>query len=125
MINSGTGNRVTNDDFLQVLLALKKNIMNNTGVAEVAQIVNVKEDFYSCKILSTGMTVPGYSLKGLNVNVNDIIVLIFTDTDFRSNLKRIKKGQPSQEITQEVLHTKDCGIIIGILYKEDEQNDNE
>ena len=121
MINSGTGNKVTNDDFLQVLLALKENIMKATGVAEVCQAVNVSDGVYSCKTISSGTNVECYPLQGLEVNIDDVVVVLFTDTDFRANLKRIKNGKETQAVKEGTLHAKDCGIIIGILYRGEEQ----
>ena len=120
MINSGTGNNVTNDDFLQVLLALKQNTMKATNVAEVCQVTGVTENKYSCKILSSGFDIECVSLKDLSVLEDDLVVVLFIDTDFRANARRIMDGKESQKIEQEVLHTRDCGIIIGVLYRNEQ-----
>lgn len=117
MPNTGTGNEFTNSDFLEVLLVLKENVMRAICCNEVCQVIGIDEEI-ACRILSSGETVNCIALENLNVNKNDIVLIAFCDTDFRANLNRIKKGKDPQYSKQEVIHTRDAGVIIGIVYSQ-------
>ena len=118
MANNGTGNQTFDSDFLKVLLALKQNVMKSLNSSDVCSIETVNPDSYSCKSLGSGDMIECYALKDLVLTEKDIVVIIYPDYDFRSNLRRIKNNKELQYVNQESRHTKDCGIIIGVLYKE-------
>ena len=111
------GNEVYSSDFLKVLMALKTNIKKDLKVAEVARVVQINGEAFNCQLLSDSSTVSCAKLQNLEISTSDIVLILFTDTDFRSNLKRAKMNNVTQNVESE-LHTKNYGVIIGIIYKE-------
>lgn len=102
------------DSFIQILKLFKENIMTSVNVAEVAIVKQVNDD----KILCTSINDEEVSfecekLNDLELAKNDIVLILFTNKDFRQNLRRIKnnKGIVTQKNT--VLHSASYGIIIG------------
>lgn len=117
-----SGNKNLNDGFLDVLMALKKNTMKNTRVAEIGIIedsTNLK-----CSLLNNpSMYIQCTKLSSVTVNKGDVVLILFTDTDFRNNLKRINDNLKPLEVT-EVNHSINYGVIIGII-KENTENATE
>ena len=120
MAGNYKGNEVNSKDFLEILFALKNNIMKDLNVCEVAQIESISNDIYKCKILSTDEIITAVPLQNLQIAQNDVVVILFSNTDFRTNLKRIQNNNIG--ITDDTLnlHNKSFGIIIGILYHKEE-----
>lgn len=123
MENVGTGSKAASSDTLRLLLAVKESAMKATHVAEVCQVIQVNEDTYVCRELNSFNEVLCIALNDLQINENDVVLVLFTDTDYRSNLNRLKANKQLQKIDDRILHTRDSGIIIGIVYKES-NNDN-
>lgn len=120
---STTGNKNLNDGFLDVLLALKDNCMRNINVAEVCIVESVDSEI-RCSLLNNKKTIIHCAkLENLEVSKGDCVLVIFTNTDFRNNLKRLSNNQTLLEVT-EVTHKINCGIIIGII-KENIENASE
>ena len=120
MAGNYKGNEVNSKDFLEILFALKNNIMKDLNVCEVAQIESISNGIYKCKILSTDEIITAVPLQNLQIAQNDVVVILFSNTDFRTNLKRIQNDNAG--ITDDTLnlHNKSFGIIIGILYHKEE-----
>ena len=120
MAGNYKGNEVNSKDFLEILFALKNNIMKDLNVCEVAQIESISNGIYKCKILSTDEVITAVPLQNLQIAQNDVVVILFSNTDFRTNLKRIQNDNVA--ITDDTLnlHNKSFGIIIGILYHKEE-----
>lgn len=120
MAGNYKGNEVNSKDFLEILFALKNNIMKDLNVCEVAQIESISNEIYKCKILSTDEVITAIPLQNLQIVQNDVVVILFSNTDFRTNLKRIQNDNTA--ITDDTLnlHNKSFGIIIGILYHKEE-----
>lgn len=120
MAGNYKGNEVNSKDFLEILFALKNNIMKDLNVCEVAQIESISNEIYKCKILSTDEVITAIPLQNLQIVQNDVVVILFSNTDFRTNLKRIQHDNDG--ITDDTLnlHNKSFGIIIGILYHKEE-----
>lgn len=116
------GNKNLNNGFLDVLMALKKNTMKNTRVAEIGIVedsTNLK-----CSLLNNSSTyIQCTKLSSVTVNKGDVVLILFTDTDFRNNLKRINDNLKPLEVT-EVNHSINYGVIIGII-KENTENATE
>lgn len=119
-MNNQTGNNTVSSDFLRVLLALKSNIMKDCNVSEVC-IVNAKEDdVYLCSpINDRKTTVYCHTLQNLDLRINDIVLVIFTNTDFRQNLKRFKANQQFVDISNDSTHSLNHGIVIGLIYRKE------
>lgn len=120
MAGNYKGNEVNSKDFLEILFALKNNIMKDLNVCEVAQIESISNEIYKCKILSTDEIITAIPLQNLEIAQNDVVVILFSNTDFRTNLKRIQHDNIG--ITNDTLnlHNKSFGIIMGILYHKEE-----
>lgn len=120
MAGNYKGNEVNSKDFLEILFALKNNIMKDLNVCEVAQIESISDEIYKCKILSTDEIITAIPLQNLQIVQNDVVVILFSNTDFRTNLKRIQNDNAA--ITDDTLnlHNKSFGIIMGILYHKEE-----
>ena len=120
MAGNYKGNEVNSKDFLEILFALKNNIMKDLNVCEVAQIESISSEIYKCKILSTNEVITAIPLQNLQIAQNDVVVILFSNTDFRTNLKRIQHDNDG--ITDDTLnlHNKSFGIIMGILYHKEE-----
>lgn len=120
MAGNYKGNEVNSKDFLEILFALKNNIMKDLNVCEVAQIESISNEIYKCKILSTDEVITAIPLQNLTISQNDVVVILFSNTDFRTNLKRIQNDNAA--ITDDTLnlHNKSFGIIMGILYHKEE-----
>ena len=102
---------------LSLLLTLKDNVMYNTNVAEVMKVNKINEDLIYCsEINSSKANCACCKLQDLNISINDIVLVLFTNTDFRANLKKIKNNQPTQDTNNRCEHSKSYGVIIGIIY---------
>ena len=109
------GNRVPSSDFLQVLLALKGNIMRDLNVADIA-IVDKDDGPIRCKLLNNEeIKIECEKLKGLTIAKDDLVLVLFTNSDFRNNLKQIRNNQKPQKTSSQSLHNKNYGVIIGII----------
>ena len=114
--NTITGNKNLTSDFLQVLLKLEKKTMKDLSVAEVCEVISTNYNYYQCISVNNSNEVYNcYKLDGLEINKKDIVLVIYTNTDFRQNLERIKKGATKINTTTEEYHSKSYGIIIGKL----------
>ena len=120
MAGNYKGNEVNSKDFLEILFALKNNIMKDLNVCEVAQIESISSEIYKCKILSTDEVITAIPLQNLQIAQNDVVVILFSNTDFRTNLKRIQNDNAGITDNTLNLHNKSFGIIIGILYHKEE-----
>lgn len=113
-----SGNKVVSSDFLRVLLALKQNTMRDNNVAEVAQVTNVTSDTLTCTLLSNANTyVNCIKLQNLDIKKDDIVLIVFTNKDFRQNLNRIKNNQKPIDNQAETLHSLSYGIVVGLVYR--------
>lgn len=117
---SATNKNVTSD-FLRVLLALKDNIFNDLNVADVCTVESINEDSVLCRTLSDQLLVSAITLKDLEIQTGDIVLVIFCNTDFRMKLQKIKAAQNYTSTSEEVLHSKSYGVIVGIVYRTGEE----
>ena len=112
--------------FMSLLLTLKENIMFNTNVAEVMIVKNIDSKYIYCSEINNDKHIyPCYKLKDLTVNENDCVLVLFTNTDFRLNLEKLKLGQEIQNGNERCEHKKDYAIIIGILHSNETNIENE
>ena len=79
MAGNYKGNEVNSKDFLEILFALKNNIMKDLNVCEVAQIESISNEIYKCKILSTDEIITAVPLQNLQIAQNDVDQLAFSD----------------------------------------------
>lgn len=109
-----TGNETVNSNFLNVLLALKENIMKDLKVAEIGIVKEIKNDLCYCYLLNSKSTeLICIKLNNLSLSQNDIVLIVFTNTDFRTNLNRLKNNQETIDYTNGQKHSYNFGVIIG------------
>lgn len=120
------GNNNTDASFLDVLFALKDNIMKDLNVADIVTVVSVDNDNrkFRCKLLANpNLQVECTNLQSLEVKVNDVMLAIFTTSDFRTNLSKVKNDQQLLKVENQTLHSKNYGVLVGLIYrKETEEN---
>lgn len=111
------GNQFVSSDFLRVLKALKENILIEINVADVCQVSSVSgTNEYLCRSISDESIVSAISLDANDtINVGDFVLVVFTNNDFRTNLKRVKAGLPSQGSESTERHSKAFGVIVKII----------
>lgn len=119
-----SNNKNATSDFLRVLLALKTNVMRNLHCAEICEVSEISaiNDTITCITLTDRTYISAIPLYNIDIRKNDVVIVIYTDTDFRASLAKIKKGlviQPTAEKTADY-HTKSYGVIIGIVYRRDD-----
>lgn len=112
-----TGSEVVDGGFARVLFALKNNIMKDLNVADVARITAIKDDnnIYCSSLTNPSITLVCTKLKNLELSKEDCVLILYTNEDFRTNLSRFKNNQSISAITTTDKHTKNYGIIIGVL----------
>lgn len=107
-----TGNKTDTPDFLKVLLTLKKNIMRDLNVAEVCKVLEVNNNVYTVvSINNNNLRLKCTKLSSLNPKKDDLVLVVFTNTDYRLNLSKTNK--PFQNLQEETLHSLNYGIITG------------
>lgn len=112
------GNRTNTKDFLEILEAAIDNSMRNCNVAEVARVISIGDEIL-CEVLSTGEKLTAVPLSTLELLVDDVVGIIFTNTDFRANLEQVKAGAGTNKIKNPELHRKSFGIIFGLIYRKE------
>lgn len=111
--NELTGNKTDNPDFLKVLLTLKANIMKDLNVCEICKVVDISKDSYVVNpINNTKEKLYCKTITNSTLNKGDLVLVIFTNSDYRLNLKKIKAGEKPQEVAQTDLHSRNYGVII-------------
>ena len=84
------GNKNSTSAFLEVLMALKENINKDLNVAEIGKIININQDQIKVQLLNNNQQkLICYKLKDLELELNDYVLIVFTNSDFRSNLNII------------------------------------
>lgn len=113
-----TGNKVNDGDFLSVLLALKTNVMNNLHVADIVMIDSIEGTSIEChSINNVGFRYSCTKVANLTLQQDDVCLVIFTDTDFRENLRSIMNMSVSNQEVAKSKHSVAYGVIIGLIYR--------
>ena len=119
MINNENGS----SSFTDLIDALRNNIMRNTNVADLVQVIQINDGTYKVQsITNTEVIIDCISLSGLTFQVNDIALILFTKNDFKTNLTKIKNGQTIATTDNKIMHSKAYGILIGLVYRKETEN---
>lgn len=123
-------------DFLRVLMALKTNIMKDINVCDIAIVKSISDEGVYCTMLNnsqttvlakvmsplktesneeTNTTDTTDSTTEPQLQVNDIVVVLYTNTDFRQNLAKLSAGEATYDVDSTTRHSKSFGVIIGTL----------
>lgn len=117
----------TDTSELDVLLTLKKNIFKNLKVGSFGQIKSIDNDEQTAMVSlfpayknETEITISATISKNINVQANDIVVILFLDTNFKTTLKQALKQQKrtTLDTTNLILHDINYGVIISSMTRE-------
>ena len=91
------GNKTNTKDFLEILEAAIGNSMRNCNVAEVARVISTGDEIL-CEVLSTGEKLTAVPISTLELLVDDVVGIIFTNTDFRASRLKQERGRIKSKI---------------------------
>ena len=114
------GNKVQSNDFLQLLLAVKRNTMKDTHVATlcvVSSIDNTTKTAKCRRLNERNIDLICIVPYDMTLQQGDVVCVIFTDDDVRINLSKIQNGSSYSDVDTANLHSLDCGIIIKIIHR--------
>lgn len=113
-----------NDKFMfsglgKVLDALKSNILRNTHVATFAQVKAIESNNrvlveFIPKIKDSTSYVYVYNASPFEVKVDDLVIVLFMDKNFKINLRQYQSNYELTEIEANVLHSIEFGVIITV-----------
>lgn len=110
------GNKNSTSDILRTYKALKENIMQTLNVCAVAKVISHTNDSARCQLINQPKTFVDCYHGGSIETDGGYVVIVFTDSDTRANIKRIKKGIEPVEIPHtNVRHALNYGIIISTI----------
>lgn len=117
------GNRgISKNDDLEVLLALKRNILRDLKVASLGIVKSIKDNIIKVNLFPTytnesEITIDCYCLKNLEVNKDNVVLVLFLDRNFIQNLNQKNNNQQLTKIDSKniELHSLKYGVIIGII----------
>lgn len=118
------GNDTTNSSFLDVLLALRQNIMRTINTNDLFVVRESNKELaagsFICEsIVNSDTRIECISLLNLDVKVNDVVLVTFTAHDFRASLNAYKNGDASTNSETKEFHQKSYGIITGVVYRKE------
>ena len=110
-----TGNKGTNNyQLIDVLLTLKDKIMKDLNVCEICRIVEKRSDkeYLVTPLNDSNQKLYAYNLFNLNLEKENIVLVIFTNTDNRINLSKVDNNISTQNTNGKDLHSLEFGIIL-------------
>ena len=117
----GTRGISKNDD-LEVLLALKRNILRDLKVASLGIVKSIKDNIIKVNLFPTytnesEITIDCYCLKNLEINKDNVVLVLFLDRNFIQNLNQKNNNQQLTKIDSKniELHSLRYGVVIGII----------
>lgn len=114
------GNQYESGDFIDLLYALKDNTLRAANVADLAIVTSITEDRKAnCKLLNDQNTkLLAQISENLLLKKDDVVLVIYTNSDYRGNLSRYKAKQPL--ITEEKNaknHLISYAIVTNLIYR--------
>lgn len=117
------GNRgISKNDDLEVLLALKRNILRDLKVASLGIVKSIKDNIIKVNLFPTytnesEITIDCYCLKNLEVNKDNVVLVLFLDRNFIQNLNQKNNNQQFTKVDSKniELHSLKYGVVIGII----------
>ena len=126
--NQQAGNKQTTFTLDDIFKAMKGNIFRDLNVADIVRVMSVDDmnSKYMCTLLSNpDLRIETTKLQDLTIQKDDVMLCIFTSTDFRTNLSKFKNKQVLQTTTNETLHSKNYGVLVGLIYREQNEGEQE
>ena len=115
------GNDTESSSFLDVCFALKNNVFRTLNVADVCVVREINGDILRCEYITDHNTnIECIKLQGLDIKVSDVVLVVFTNNDFRASLNALKAAQVSTDTKTTVYHEKSYGVVVGLIYRKQE-----
>ena len=113
---------ISKNDDLEVLLALKRNILRDLKVASLGIVKSIKDNIIKVNLFPTytnesEITIDCYCLKNLEVNKDNVVLVLFLDRNINQNLKQKNNNQQLTKVDSKniELHSLKYGVVIGII----------
>ena len=113
---------ISKNDDLEVLLALKRNILRDLKVASLGIVKSIKDNIIKVNLFPTytnesEITIDCYCLKNLEVNKDNVVLVLFLDRNFIQNLNQKNNNQQLNKVDSKniELHSLKYGVVIGII----------
>ncbi len=120
---SNHGNKTENSSFLDVCFALKNNVFRTMNVADVCVIREISGDLIKCEYITDNNTsIHCAKIANVDCKVDDVVLVVFTNHDFRTSLNAFKNNQANTNFTSTAYHEKSYGVIVGVIYRKSEVN---
>lgn len=122
-MNSEHGNYTENTSFVDVLKTLKQNIFRTMQTAELCVVrEDAGDGSYRCEFLTNSQIfVSAIKLQDLDVQVNDVVLIVFTGCDYRASLNAYKNGDANTSFMTLEYHQKQYGVITGLIYRKTQE----
>lgn len=115
------GNETQDTSFLDVCFALKNNVFRTLNVADVCVVREINNESFRCEYITNSDTsIECIKFEGLDIKVSDVVLVVFTNNDFRASLNAFKAGQANTNATTQAFHEKSYGVIVGLIYRRPE-----
>ena len=117
--NRNKGVSVEENDLTALVLALKYNINRDLNVATLAKVVDVNKNVCEPFPLIENeekKNIYCLKIKNLELNVGDIVIILFCDRNFIQSYNQIINNQLPTKLKENTnLHSDKYGVIIGKL----------
>lgn len=115
------GNEFDSSSFVDVLEMFRKKIGSGIHCLDIGIVSEVGSESCRVTLLNTDdISCNFIFLKDLHLTRGDLVLIGFTDTDFRKNLVAYKNDKPLVNAKETEYHKFVNGIIIGIIYHKEE-----
>ena len=110
---------------LEVLMSLKRNIFKSLKVASIGKVKDIRDDEALVTLFPTYKNEVEISIwariaKSVTVEVDDIVVILFLDRNFKQSLKQTLREEQRTllEVNNIQLHEYNNGIIIANINRQ-------
>lgn len=119
---------IKNDSELDVLLALKENIFKNLKVGSFGQVKNINEEDNTASVVlfpayknNIEITISVTICKNVIVKKDDVVVILFLDTNFKQSLRQTIKQQKRSSLDTSIveMHSINYGVVIASMSRTD------
>lgn len=124
-MNQEHGNYTENTSFVDVLKAVKQNIFKTMQTAELCVVRESNGDgSYKCEFLTNSQIfISAIGFQNADIQVNDVVLVVFTGTDYRASLNAYKNGDANTSTTTLIYHQTQYGVIVGCVYRRNYEED--
>lgn len=103
-------------DAVEIFKSFQNKINRDMKVASLAKVTEVKGQYVNAVYYPTGekdspLTINAWNISKLDLKINDIVLIVFLDRDFRNYTNDIDKNNPP--VTSDVyLHNISFGVVV-------------